>query len=152
MRTTYQAPDIYVEEVPGLTRPIAPVGASVAGFVGITPDDAAHVNEAVAINNWSEFVRAFFPDGKDSTPTSHAVYGFFSNGGSRCYVVNVGKGKPIGGGKGKTGLDVLAQIDEIAIVAAPGYTDFGSYELLLQHCETLEDRVARHRQSATSTS
>jgi hypothetical protein len=74
---------------------------------------------------------------------SHAVFGFFQNGGSRCWVVNVGEGQPLtGGGPQRTGLDVLEQIDEVAIVAAPGYTDAASYDALLSHCERLEDRVA----------
>ena len=33
-------------------------------------------------------------------------------------------------------------VDEIAIVAAPGYTDAASYDALLSHCEGLRDRVA----------
>jgi hypothetical protein len=139
----YRAPDIYIEEVSGGARPIQAVGTSTAGFVGIAPDTGAFVNEARAINNWSEFVKEFFPDGAASTPLSHAIYGFFLNGGRRCYVVNVGKGKPItGGGSQRTGLQVLEQIDEVAIVAAPGFTDASSYEAVLSHCEKLEDRVA----------
>lgn len=139
--STYLAPDIYVEEISAGTRPIEAVGASTAGFVGVSPDPKAQLNKPSAINNWSEFQRAFFPEGRASTPLSHAVYGFFQNGGSRCWVVNVGEGKPISGGRG-TGLDLLEQIDEVAIVAAPGYTDTASYDALLKHCEVLEDRVA----------
>jgi len=140
---TYLAPDIYVEEVSGGARPIQAVGTSTAGFVGEAPNAAAHVNEAVAINNWSQFMREFVAEGNTSTALSHAVYGFFQNGGGRCYVVNVGKGQPISsGGRNRTGLDVLEQIDEIAIVAAPGYTDAASYDALLSHCERLKDRVA----------
>lgn len=139
---TYLAPDIYVEEVAGGTRPIERVGTSTAGFVGVAPNAQAHVNEAVAINNWSEFVREFAAEGK-GTPLAYAVFGFFQNGGNRCYVVNVGAGQPIGGGGPKRiGLDLLAEIDEVAIVAAPGYTDAASYDVVLTHCETLEDRVA----------
>ena len=139
----YRAPDIYIEEVSGGARPIQAVGTSTAGFVGIAPDVGAFVNEARAINNWSEFAKEFFPDGAASTPLSHAIYGFFLNGGRRCYVINVGKGKPItGGGNQRTGLQVLEQIDEVAIVATPGFTDAASYEAVLAHCEKLEDRVA----------
>ncbi|MCA9993373.1 MAG: hypothetical protein KDE29_20450, partial [Anaerolineales bacterium] len=85
---TYSAPGIYIEEVAGGARPIQAVGTRTAGFVGEAPSVRAHVNEAVAINNWSQFVREFVPEsGGASTPLSHAVYGFFLNGGSRCYVV-----------------------------------------------------------------
>ncbi|WP_201379959.1 phage tail sheath C-terminal domain-containing protein [Ktedonobacter sp. SOSP1-52] len=137
------APDIYIEEVSGGTRPIQAVGTSTAGFVGEAPDPTRRLNEAVAINNWSQFIRFFVSEGSKSTPLSHAVYGFFQNGGSRCFVVNVGKGGSIaGGGRARVGLDVLEQIDEVAIVAAPGYTDATSYDLVLSHCERLKDRVA----------
>ena len=139
----YLAPGIYVEEVSGGARPIEAVGTSTGGFVGVTPDPTKHLNEPVAINNWAQFKREFVSEGSESTPLSHAVFGFLQNGGSRCYVVNVGEGNPItGGGRGRTGLEVLEQIDEIAIVAAPGYTDAASYDAVLTHCEKLEDRVA----------
>ncbi len=138
----YMAPDIYIEEIAGGARPIQAVGTSTAGFVGEAPDASAHVNEAIAVNNWSQFIRLFVAEGSQSTPLSYAVYGFFQNGGSRCYVVNVGKGGPISaGGRNRVGLDILEQIDEIAIVAAPGYTDVASYEAVLAHCEKLQDRV-----------
>ena len=138
----YMAPDIYVEEVPGGARPIQAVGTSTAGFVGEAPDPTRRLNEAVAINNWSQFMRVFVSEGSKSTPLSHAVYGFFLNGGSRCYVVNVGKDGPIAaGGRSRVGLEVLEQVDEVAIVAAPGYTDAASYDAVLAHCENLKDRV-----------
>jgi Bacteriophage tail sheath protein len=135
--SSYLTPGIYMEEVSTGARPIQAVGTSTAGFVGEAPFAAAHVNETVAVNNWSQFLKEFVPEKGVSTPLSHAVYGFFLNGGRRCYVVNVGKGQPITGG-----LDALETIDEIAIVAAPGYFDVASYDALLTHCENLKDRVA----------
>lgn len=138
---TYLAPDVYIEEVAGGARPIQAVGTSTAGFVGEAPDAGARLNEAVAINNWSQFVREFVPEGSTSTNLSHAVYGFFQNGGSRCYVVNVGKGAITGTGRKRAGMDILEQVDEIAIVAAPGYTDPASYDAVIGHCENMKDRV-----------
>jgi phage tail sheath protein FI len=140
---SYLAPDIYIEEVSGGARPIQGVGTSTAGFVGVAPNITAHLNEAFAINNWMQFVREYVSDGSASTALSHAVYGFFQNSGQRCFVVNVGKGSAIaGGGRDRVGLDLFEPIDEIAIVAAPGYTDAASYDALLTHCEKLRDRVA----------
>jgi len=136
MPVNYLAPDIYIEEVSLGTRPIQAVGTSTAGFVGIAPDKSAHVNEAVAIPNWSEFARQFVAEGSTSTPLSHAVRGFFDNGGSLCFVCNIGDGTLT------AGLEVLATIDEIAIVAAPGYIGADAYDALLSHCENLQDRVA----------
>ena len=136
----YLTPGVYMQEVSGGPRPIQAVGTSTAGFVGVAPDPSKRVNEAVAVNNWTQFVSQFVSEGSTSTPLSHAVFGFFQNGGTRCYVVNVGEGKPVAGNG--TGLNVLERIDEIAIVAAPGFIDAGSYDSLLEHAERLKDRVA----------
>lgn len=140
----YASPGIYVEEVPSGARPIGAVGTSTAGFVGTAPDASVRLNEAVAVNSWSEFLRIFAsPNDAPSTPLARAVFGFFDNGGGRCFVVNIPLGSPIGGtGRGRTGLAALEAIDEVAIVAAPGYSDALSYEDLLSHCERLGDRVA----------
>lgn len=140
---TYQSPGIYIEEIPAGTRPIEAVGTSTAGFVGIAPKADAHPNEAFAVNSWSQFVKEFTTDESQSTPLSHAVFGFFQNGGSRCYVVNIGEnGSLLGSGRRRQGLAVLEEIDEVAIVAAPGFTDPGSYSALLDHCERMQDRFA----------
>jgi len=78
-----------------------------------------------------------------NTARAKAVLGFFDNGGGRCFVVNVAPGEPIAGsGRRRSGLGALEAIDEVAIVAAPGYTDALSYEDVLAHCERLGDRVA----------
>jgi len=143
MPSNYMAPGIYVEEVSGGARPIEAVGTSTAGFVGAAPNKGAFLNQARAVNNWSQFARDYVGEATESTPLSAAVFGFFENGGSRCYVVNVGPGNPLVGKPGtRTGLDLLEQIDEIAIVAAPGYTSAGDYDAVLKHCEKMEDRVA----------
>lgn len=140
---TYLAPGIYVEEVPGGARPITAVGMSTAAFLGVAPNPEARLNQAVAITSWSQFLREYVTAGAPTTPLAHAVYGFFLNGGGRCYVVNVGaNGSIMGGGRTRTGLDLLDPIDEVAIVAAPGYTDAVSYDAVLSHCEKLQDRVA----------
>jgi phage tail sheath protein FI len=94
----------------------------------------------VAVNNWSEFCRIFAPNATAGTPLSNAVYSFFLNGGSRCWIVNLGDNGPISG-RGR-GLDMLAVIDEIAMIAAPGRTDMASYDALLSAAENLGDRVA----------
>src|SRR5690606_8450972 len=111
MPVNYLAPDVYIEEVPLGTRPIQAVGTSTAGFVGVAPNAAARRGEAVAISNWSEFTREFVTEGSVSTPLSHAVRGFFDNGGTRCYVCNMGDDGGL-----VAGLEALAAIDEIAIV------------------------------------
>lgn len=146
----YMAPDVYVEEVSAGARPIEAVGTSTAGFVGKAPNAKVHLNEAYPINNWTEFVKEFCTEQKDNeenlletTHLAEAIYGFFLNGGTRCYVVNVPEGQSIaGGGRQKSGLQLLEQVDEVAIVCAPGYTDASSFDAVISHCENLKDRVA----------
>jgi hypothetical protein len=146
-----ETPGVYIDEVPSGARPIQAVGTRTAGFVGVAPNPSARLNQAVPINNWAEFRNLFFPPkdpDKHWTHLAYGVYGFFLNGGSRCFVVNVGenaKGEPnqiSGGGGPESGLDVLARIDEVAIVAAPGYAEPIPYGFLLSHCTNLHDRVA----------
>jgi uncharacterized protein len=138
----YKTPDVYIVEQPG-QKTIQPVGTSVAAFVGQCPDATAHLGEAVAINNWSMFRTEFAAaDNLNSTALSHAVNGFFVNGGSRCFVVNVADSDAIAGNdRPRTGLKLLEENDEVSMVVAPGKTDAASHEALVAHCEALADRV-----------
>ncbi|WP_319464211.1 phage tail sheath family protein [Micromonospora sp. RTP1Z1] len=141
---TYFSPGIYVEEVPSGARPIGPVGTSTAAFVGVAPDRTAHVDRALAVNSWSEFLR-LYADGEhlESTPLARAVFGFLDNGGTRCWVVNVGEGGQLTGTGGRRGgLQLLEAVDEISILAAPGFHDPVSHEALLSMAERLRTMVA----------
>ncbi len=140
---TYLTPGIYVEEVSTGSRPIEAVGTSTAAFIGVAPNPDARLHEAFGINNWSQFIKEYSNEGASSTPLAQAVYGFFQNGGGRCYIVNIGPKKElVGDGKQRKGIDTLEEVDEVAIVAAPGFTDAASYDTILSHCEKLQDRVA----------
>jgi hypothetical protein len=144
---------------------------NTVGFLG--ESSKGPLNESVLITNWSQFVKTF-GDFKDcSEHLAHAVYGFFNNGGSRCFIVNVGAPEqakvevkadkkddkaaaPVhtGGGRdglyigrdggpgARTGLKCFDEIDEIAIVAAPGQISPAVQDALLSHCETRKDRFA----------
>lgn len=87
MATSYLSPGVYVEEVDRGSKPIESVGTNTVGFLGETMMGPANV--AVLITNWSQYVKTF-GDFTQSTHLAHAVYGFFNNGGSRAFVVNVG--------------------------------------------------------------
>jgi phage tail sheath protein FI len=145
MATTYLTPDIYIEEISSGSRPIEGVGTSTAAFVGLAPNASAHVNERPLrmITNWTQFVTDFAAGATATTDLAQAVYGFFQNGGTRCYVVNVGPDNQLlGAGGSRRGVELLEEIDDVAIVAAPGYTGAAAYDVLLSHCEKLKDRVA----------
>jgi uncharacterized protein len=175
MATSYLSPGVYVEEVDRGSKPIEAVGTNTVGFLG--ESSKGPMNETVLITNWSQFVKTF-GDFKDcSEHLAHAVYGFFNNGGSRCFVVNVGAPEgavvapkaaasdkkdekaaaPVqvgGGGRdglfigrdggpgARTGLKCMDEVDEIAIIAAPGQVSPAVQDALLSHCETRKDRFA----------
>ncbi|MEV6968445.1 phage tail sheath subtilisin-like domain-containing protein [Hamadaea sp. NPDC051192] len=141
----YFSPGIYVEEVPSGARPIGAVGTSTAGFVGVAPNPNAVSDRAVPVNNWTEFLNVFASgvDNPQGTPLSRAVFGFFDNGGTRCWVVNVGANGQISGtGRKRAGLQLLETVDELSIVAAPGFHGAVATEALLSLAERLRTMVA----------
>jgi uncharacterized protein len=136
--TALHTPGVYVQEIEAGPRPIQAVGTSTAVFIGDAPLGNAMVNQARAVNNWSEFVARYMPEqNRKSTILSNAVYGFFENGGSRCFIVNTGGDDGI-----QDALAAAAIEDEIAIVAAPGLSNPAIHAALQAHCEDLKDRVA----------
>lgn len=103
MALTYASPGVYVEEVDRGAKPIEPVGASIAAFVGITaeasmkatdPVTGARVavqsvlNKATLVTNWTQFTDTFggFVSG---AYLPDAVYGYFNNGGGPCYITSL---------------------------------------------------------------
>jgi Bacteriophage tail sheath protein len=95
MATSYLTPGVYVEEVPSLSKPIEGVGTSVAAFVGFAP--GGPINKPMQIANWTQFVNLYSDRVEPSNGPfmkgaylAHAVFGFFQNGGSLCWVVRVG--------------------------------------------------------------
>lgn len=237
----YLSPGVYVEEVPPLARPIAGVGTSTPGFIGVIPDALklpsralpggkeayrwveysvpAEANKPYRITSWNQYIQLFgdfiggntdpnkekeiaeegegtakktfvtgitdpflkvtvswgdnkskdgIADSKgvykipvdsgtevtavtvatsisgsgvklntDQARLAHAVYGFFNNGGSSCYVTRITQATNL-----QTALTNLAAVDEIAMVAAPGLTKATEYTALIDHAELLKDRVA----------
>jgi phage tail sheath protein FI len=79
-------PGVYVEEVSSGVRPIAAASTSIAAFIGIA--ERGPIGEAVKIFNFTEYQNRF-GGFLSSSFLSHAVYQFFNNGGTQCYVVRV---------------------------------------------------------------
>src|SRR5687767_6369002 len=113
----YLSPGVFIQEVDSGTRPIEGVGTAVAAFVGFAPDGPA--NTPTLVTNWTQYVETFgaVEDGGRRNPhmpgayLSHAVYGYFLNGGGRCYVDRVvtdgldGKGNGKGDGRAARAID-----------------------------------------------
>ncbi len=139
----YLTPGVYVEEVPSGTRSIQGVGTTTAAFVGRAPAADRRLHEAVAINGWAQFVKEFCPPGTPSTPLARAVYGYFENGGRRCFIVNIGDSESlVGDARKRQGVAVLEEVSEVAMVAAPGFANAMAWDALLTHCQKLRDRFA----------
>ena len=86
----YLSPGVYIEDNPN-PPVIEAVSASTGGFVGVT--QRGEVGKPVFINSWNAFIDNF-AFGMNSpflanSDLAYAVYGFFQNGGKRCYVMRV---------------------------------------------------------------
>lgn len=161
----YLSPGVYVEEVPPAALPIAGVGTSTAGFIGVVadsvemplkpgktgkkadgtrePDDfysVATADKAILITSWTAFKNNFGDFQVGNAQLAHAVYGFFNNGGTICYIVRVAAEGDLTNLTQE--LEALASIDEIAIVAVPGAVTNVQHSAIIAHCFNLQDRFA----------
>ncbi|MCI4043826.1 phage tail sheath family protein [Streptomyces sp. TRM75563] len=84
---SYLTPGVYVEEVQSGARPIEGVGTAVAAFVGFAETGPFH--QPTLVTNWDQYVQTFGTFTAD-TYLTHAVYGFFANGGGAAYIVRIG--------------------------------------------------------------
>src|SRR4030065_243506 len=142
MALTYSVPGVYGEEGESGARVISALSTSTAAFIGKAPNPV-RMDEPVAITNWSQFVRIFVSEDSKNTHLVSAVFGFFNNGGSRCYVVNIGDRTTVAGDeRKKTGVNALEQVEDVAIIAAPGFCDAARHDALTGHCEKMRDRFA----------
>jgi Bacteriophage tail sheath protein len=95
--TDYKTPGVYVNEIPPAAGPMQGASTSVAAFVGAVDLAAQSVvfsPPVQAFTNFTQFKKAFASSGGPAkTPTgegfshlANAVFGFFTNGGTRCFV------------------------------------------------------------------
>lgn len=155
---SYTVPGVYVEEMPPAVRPIAGVGTSTPAFIGVVdagivmpahPDPTKtftvfDAGKPKLVTSWEEYQQLFGKydkanAGKDMT-LAHAVFGFFYNGGTSCYVMRVAAAADLTDLKAE--LAKLEPIDDISIVAVPGATTKAQHGDILGHCAAMKDRVA----------
>jgi uncharacterized protein len=79
-------PGVYVLEVPSGVRPIAAASTSTAAFIGEAEKGA--ISEAKKIFNFTEY-QNLYGGFLNNSYLSHAVFQFFNNGGTQCYIVRV---------------------------------------------------------------
>ncbi len=142
---------IVPDKVHLLTKDPAAATPGTTKFVDFTLPTPAKTPKL--ITSWTQFAKAFgdligdetAPATADTDPAidpgqrrlAHAVYGFFNNGGSRCYVVRITSATDL-----DDALRAFAAIDEIALVAAPGIIDDTTRDKLVTHCVNTADRFA----------
>jgi phage tail sheath protein FI len=166
----YLAPGVYVEEVPGTppivgvgTSTAAFIGVvdpaaknpDGSGFTmpfkpgrptdpaNPTADDRYELvaeGQAALVTNWDQFKTRFGDFHMANRTLAHAVYGFFNNGGTTCYVTRVSD--LADAAVVEAALKTYEAIDEIALVAAPGALGDAVQLKVLEHCESLQERFA----------
>jgi phage tail sheath protein FI len=131
--------------------PLSPSTAFVMPFKPGRPLDPNHIvtadrfslvalNTPTLVTNWQQFKNNFGDIQAGNKTLAHAVYGFFINGGTACYisrVTNLGDGTEVG-----KVLQRFESIDEIAIVLAPGAQTAAVQTKIINHCENMKDRFA----------
>jgi len=97
----YLSPGVYMEEIDSGPKPIEGVSTSTAAFIGFTEKvpyvrkrvngsfvDEPQLNKPKLVTSWTQYVEHFggFAEG---AYLPYSVYGFFQNGGQRCYIVSI---------------------------------------------------------------
>lgn len=99
MPVTLSYPGVYIEEIPSNTHTVTPAPTSVAVFAGYThPFKTRQFGQALRLFSFSDYEREFggffsntlfTKEAGQFGSVAHAVYQFFLNGGSDCYVVGL---------------------------------------------------------------
>lgn len=84
-------PGVYIEEF-APAAPISGVGTNTAAFIGTAL--AGPISKPTLVQSWDEFVAVFggFVTEPPDAYLAPAVYGFFLNGGTACYILRAGTG------------------------------------------------------------
>jgi len=129
----YLYPGVYVEEVPSASRPIEGVGTSVAAFVGVAPSGPELAGPLAGIADFERlYGRVDEGPGGGAGHLGRAAWGFFRNGGRRLHIARVADPADL-----PAGLEALASVDEVALVAAPDAAAVADPEARLAAAEAL---------------
>jgi len=90
------------------------------------------------ITSWESFKNTFGDFQTGNRTLAHAVYGFFNNGGTRCWVTRVVDATSVTAVT--HALAAFRAIDELSIIAVPGAVDPAIQGAVISHCENAGDR------------
>ena len=137
-------PGVYREEV--FAKPKRQLLTGVPAFLGLASQGA--VNQPQELTLWTQFLQSF----GTSLPNSYlyyAVRGFFSNGGTSCYIVRLDEDLAPETAL-LQGLESLAALDTVDLICVPDLSRLSRSSeqsqrmqaVILDHCQQLGDRFA----------
>ena len=154
----YKTPGVHIESAGDRHIPLEAVETGVTAFLGIS--DTGPRNKPVLVTTSEQYEKLF---GQSDTFLSHAVHGFFDNGGVKAYVLNCKRGALVAPddfigtqGTDKRGLRLLEDLDDVDLIVAPSLMehyrnspmlaapeDLAAVQLaMVAHCERLHSRFA----------
>ncbi|HYS11228.1 MAG TPA: phage tail sheath C-terminal domain-containing protein [Myxococcales bacterium] len=158
MTSLYKSPGVHIESAGDRYLPLERVETGVTAFLGVTDQGPRH--QPTRIGSFEQYEKVF---GAADSHMTHALRGFFDNGGRSAYVVNVAPGSGLDpmpddfiGQQGiePRGLMALERIDDVDLVVAPdlmyhyrrsvGFQQpahvLAVQRAMVDHCERLHER------------
>jgi phage tail sheath protein FI len=142
---SFLMPGVYIEEISARQKPIEGLATSITAFIGLN-SSATNSDYRRPIASYQDFT-AIFGECSDMQSNGkvtllnylgYAVQSFFENGGRKCYVAAVPR---LNVNAYREALESLQTIDEICLIAAPGYSALAEADasqvsqLLVDHAE-----------------
>jgi phage tail sheath protein FI len=133
-------PGVYIEEIPGTVRPIAPASTSVTAFVGRMV--GGPVNQPVPLASFADYERVF-SGLEQSSPLSFAVRDFFLNGGTQAVVLRLGSSDapltgsdlvPVNGAAEQCGIFALDKVESFNLLCIPPGVEPGALLPVAGYC------------------
>lgn len=145
---SYRVPGVYVQELSAFPKRIRPVGTGAALLVGSLPSvlraKAVAEGKAIAVESAAGFRKQFLAQdpreaGEDVPALLSAVDGYFANGGSALWVALVPSDTQV---LRLADLPATDDLPAVLQIAAPGFTDADSHQVLIDACASVTGRFA----------
>lgn len=152
----YLSPGVYAESLNKANTPIEAVSASTGGFVGITARGI--LNVPTLVTSWQNFLDTFAYGLETpflaNSDLAYSVYGFFQNGGTKCYIIRTASSKAAKA-SGKNGDTTFNAKDEgtwgnklkLAITANADET--GNFDITVKYNDDVVEQFVNVSNTAT---
>lgn len=152
----YLSPGVYAESIGNANAPMSGASASTGGFVGITARGL--LNKPVLVTSWQNFLDKFARGLETpfiaNSDLAYSVYGFFQNGGTRCYIIRTASSKA-SKASGKNGETTFYAKDEgtwgnkikVSVVANEDNT--GNFDITVKYNDDLVESFVNVSNTST---